>query len=128
MRRRSPVSVNLSMTYHGRRAPALHLRGGAHFAGKDRGGVLLQLAGLADDPGEDRRRDGPRFHEIPKEVSRTHWRQLVVIAHQNHGGLLTVDGLKQPPGERDIHHGYFVDHQDVRLDRDSGRRGNRCGR
>ena len=37
--------------------PAFIVRGWPHLAGKDRRGVLLQYAGLADDPGEDRGRD-----------------------------------------------------------------------
>ena len=97
MRRTCSRSVNLSMTYHGRRPRPFRRRGRAHLAGEDRRGVLFQHTRLADDPGEYGRRDRARTRtRSRKEVARTHWRQLVVVADKHHGGARAIDGLKQP--------------------------------
>ena len=117
MRRTSPASVNLSITYHGRRVAVLHVRGWPYLARQDGGGVLLEHARLADDLREDGGRDRSRLHEVAEKVPRPHRRQLVVVADQDDGGLRTVDSLEQPPRERHVHHRDFVDHQDVCLDR-----------
>ena len=58
-----------------------------------------------------------RPHQVAKEVTRAHWRQLVVIADKNHGGARAIHCLEQPPGERDIHHRNFVHDEDVRFNR-----------
>ena len=57
------------------------------------------------------------MNQIPKDISRSDRRQLVVVSHNDNGRSGKVDRIEKVPRQRNIHHGKFIDDKHVGVDR-----------
>ncbi len=96
---------------------SLAFTGLTDLAFEHRDAVFLEHTRLADDLVKHDGGHAPRFDQIAQQAARTHGRQLVVIAHQHHGGPIEIKGSEELPGQRHIDHRDFIDDDDVRVDR-----------
>ena len=84
--------------------------------GQNGDAVFLQDARLPHYLRKNGRRDNLPLNEVAQNVAGPHRRQLIVVAHQNEVGPLKINRLKQPPTERHVQHGDFVENENVRFD------------